>query len=429
MSFPFPFFGAGDAAYFEWAEVHVLFGRTPSDKERAAIEARVPPPLDCSWEGPELMVSSDQFVHLAIAEHYPADAKDEDEGMEWDRWFFAAPSRVRRFNEDIEAWLTYAHDRTPILAAFRREDGEAGGTQLSDWHTWSLDRLPEVFPALEPIIASFVASAEEDDSQVSYLVSGVLQMAVASDRPLPDHLDRWARPGLHEWEALQAGDGAAVQESLRTLLGEQTPGLVAAVLKTLARRISLDRAALLDTLRAAAEPLLAHPGTPGELLQALALAAARAGDTQVLDSLRDRASVTPKELRRLNAAGYQLVQESDFPAALALYDAIVDLPGKDLSLYCNALWIVQHDNTGLPIDPEQCRRFLAVCLPYGPDNPAIFFNAAAVWMELGETDRVLDCLKLARRNGYDRPRVMRDEALFAPLSTNPRFQEIFADLK
>jgi hypothetical protein len=36
----FPFFGAGDAAYFEWAEMHVLFNREPSAAERAAYAIR-----------------------------------------------------------------------------------------------------------------------------------------------------------------------------------------------------------------------------------------------------------------------------------------------------------------------------------------------------------------------------------------------------
>ena len=70
--FPFPFCGAGDATYFEWAEVHVLFQREPTQTERAAIDERVPAPLRDSidWEGRELMVASDQLAHMVIAQTY-----------------------------------------------------------------------------------------------------------------------------------------------------------------------------------------------------------------------------------------------------------------------------------------------------------------------------------------------------------------------
>jgi hypothetical protein len=30
------------------------------------------------------------------------------------------------------------------------------------------------------------------------------------------------------------------------------------------------------------------------------------------------------------------------------------------------------------VQPERARHYLSACLPYGPDNPAIFYNAAGV---------------------------------------------------
>ncbi|XXX77491.1 hypothetical protein WMF30_01780 [Sorangium sp. So ce134] len=43
---------------------------------------------------------------------------------------------------------------------------------------------------------------------------------------------------------------------------------------------------------------------------------------------------------------------------------------------------MQDDNTHLGKDPERARRYLAACVPRGPENPAIFFNAACVAVEL-----------------------------------------------
>ena len=64
--------GAGEAQYFEWAEVHVVFERPPSEDEQAAIAETVPPPLTDSidFDGVYLMVASDQFAHMAMAEAY-----------------------------------------------------------------------------------------------------------------------------------------------------------------------------------------------------------------------------------------------------------------------------------------------------------------------------------------------------------------------
>ncbi|MEL5957553.1 hypothetical protein AADR41_22815 [Streptomyces sp. CLV115] len=194
MSVPysFPFFGVGDAAYFEWAEVQVLFAREPSADERAAIEARVPPPLEPSWKGGRrLQVGSDQFVHIHIAEHYPADQGDDDFD-EGSSWFFAASSRVRRFNEDIDAWLAVAHQHCPVLVAHRAQDAEAGGTQLPAWHTWSVQQLPGLLPALEPVAAA-CADPDGEDFGVAHLLRGVVAAAAGSEVELPAYLHRWAR--------------------------------------------------------------------------------------------------------------------------------------------------------------------------------------------------------------------------------------------
>jgi hypothetical protein len=108
------------------------------------------------------------------------------------RWFFAASSRVRRFNEDIDAWLTAAHRHCPVLAAHRAQDTEAGGTELSDWHAWSVQRLPELLPALEPVAAACAADPDGEDSSVADLLRGVAEAAVASEMELPAYLRRWA---------------------------------------------------------------------------------------------------------------------------------------------------------------------------------------------------------------------------------------------
>ncbi|MFI6507023.1 hypothetical protein ACIBCT_05410 [Streptosporangium sp. NPDC050855] len=166
QDFPFPFFGAGEASYYMWAEVHVRFAREPSASQRAVITDTVPAPLRgaIDWcEGRQLMVSSGLSLHGALVRSYPAADGDSDR-IDDDGWLHAAPSRVAALNADIEDWLLRIDRECPILAAHRAEDPDGGGTRLSDWHAWSLTRLPGLLPELEPLLdrASHATSMARD---------------------------------------------------------------------------------------------------------------------------------------------------------------------------------------------------------------------------------------------------------------------------
>lgn len=92
----------------------------------------------------------------------------------------------------------------------------------------------------------------------------------------------------------------------------------------------------------------------------------------------------------------------------------------DARACANPLYAVQDDNHHLGVMPERARRYLAACLPHGPENPAIFLNAAFVFMELGEPERALEALQQAKAAGV-RVSAHRNERLFAPLRTLPAF--------
>lgn len=192
QTWPFPFFGAGEASYFEWAEVHVLFEREPSKAERRKIKIGLPKALSDSydWQGAALMVASDQFAHVAIAEQFGSDDDDDDDDGDFDEesgWFFASSAAVRRFNAAIEAWLNHAHSICPILLAYRREDCESGGTELSDWHAWSVRQLPQLLECTREIIES-----GRDDHR-RHLLIGAIEMAHEAKVELDDALLDWAR--------------------------------------------------------------------------------------------------------------------------------------------------------------------------------------------------------------------------------------------
>jgi hypothetical protein len=161
---PFPFFGAGDASYFEWADLHIYFARDPKPAEKKALTKTVPPPIgDVEWNGRHLYLSSDQGVGRQIQAAY-SKPKKQPTSLTWaSRFKIPDGPKLSAFNADTERYLLEAHDIVPILAAYRRQDWEAGGTQLSQWHTLSLPSGAAVLKQLKA----------KKDSSLEYMVDGI----------------------------------------------------------------------------------------------------------------------------------------------------------------------------------------------------------------------------------------------------------------
>lgn len=138
----FPFFGAGDAHYFEWFEMYVWFAEPIPKAKRAAIVKLAPAlcQLDAQWPSDELLWAStgDQWIqqHL-VGEYGTAKAKKrmadfqkrvEEDGDPWggdSDEMLAMGDEEQRFNQDIDAWLVKLDAVHPILFVARGEDAEA----------------------------------------------------------------------------------------------------------------------------------------------------------------------------------------------------------------------------------------------------------------------------------------------------------------
>ncbi len=138
-----------------------------------------------------------------------------------------------------------------------------------------------------------------------------------------------------------------------------------------------------------------------------------------------RAATTTEPLWDLAIASHQMIVAKRYADALRVFDVIVDRRTLDLSAYCNALWVVQHDNTGRAVDVERSRRYLRACLIHAPMNPAIHLNAAGVLIELHEYDRAIDQLMQASRRSVALDTTVNDP-LLEPLRAHPRWAELSA---
>jgi len=221
---PFPFFGAGDARYFEFADLAVRFAKVPRGKKRTALLANVPEPFreGVTIKGRHLVACSPDYVHLPIMETYDADPGDEDELG--NRFEFAASSRVRRFNEDIERWLRELHAVVPIVAVVRTEDGEAGGTDLSDWHTESIGRLDTVLADFEEHITK-----KRRSSPATTILAGILTFAEDAGVDLPLRFFGWQHPEALLSRAVETGDVDAAWNILEDLQPEDREQAVRAL--------------------------------------------------------------------------------------------------------------------------------------------------------------------------------------------------------
>src|SRR5262249_25449098 len=154
---------------------------------------------------------------------------------------------------------------------------------------------------------------------------------------------------------------------------------------------------------------------PAELLVALVSGAARALNREhaiaeeqslavrVLEQAQARAA-TDRELGdELANLAYWMAKKGLFPESLDIFERLIQITGLAKTTYCNALWAVMSDNNKLPVQAERARRFIAACLPHGPQNPAIFYNVACIHFELGELDMVFASLAQAIEHNYDKP--------------------------
>jgi len=213
-SMTFPFVGAGIANYFEWAELAVYFARTPTKAEAAAIAKRVPPPLRDSidWYGRLLRVASEQGVGRVIKSAY-AKVPNKPTGLTTQSRFAIAPSSAyARFNADIDAWLIEANSKVPIVVAYRRQDFEAGGTELSDWHHESLPKLKRILEELvddtTSEVADFgvrlVAEAREAKLKIDDKLAKRFEKAaeIAEEREAEERANEWEAQKRAAKEAL-----------------------------------------------------------------------------------------------------------------------------------------------------------------------------------------------------------------------------------
>lgn len=144
-------------------------------------------------------------------------------------------------------------------------------------------------------------------------------------------------------------------------------------------------------------------------------------DDEVEDKLKKVASDSVR--RKLSHEVHRLITEGEYERALQMCDALMPYVRNDLQVLCNALWVVQSDNTSLPFDEEQARRFLRATVFRAKLNPPMHVNAAAVYAHFDDAEPVLRHLLLAKQHEQDLAPFL-DDPLFDRFRTHARWNEL-----
>lgn len=439
QTFPFPFIGAGYGNYYEWAEVNVRFVTRPNNDQMEKIIKLAPSPIKPEaddFRGRMLLAGSPQNVHMYIQEAYDdptaiGKAAEEFESEELDDYdedlplFIASKKALDAFEADIESWLLKIHAFCPIEFVCRMEDTEAGGTELSDWHRGSLESIPGLIQQWEQAPDTYQQS-EEERALFGHSVKAIFQYGNVDLETPAETLAEYLFPELLLEKLFDKPDVSKALAFYRKHSENKyiirTAGKLVRNLchkNEYAKVVRLTEEAL-DAITQDYSFMLVH-------MDKIAFAAVMENNQALIDRLVQRLSnqqsgsasssgdcASCDYANNIGLYAFKLHTKDTYIQSRRMYEIALDIQPPQpctqrLEVFCNALWILQHDNTGLPVDKALNEKFLAKCLPYAPGNPAIFFNAVCVYVEMKEFDKALECYNQAIDFKYSGIQMMKDQ--------------------
>jgi hypothetical protein len=403
----FPFIGAGHAQYFEWCTVYVKFCSVPTLTQKRKIQQVQPKPIDISADDFHhniLVASTGQYVNREIEKYYGIKGKKKVRYSKYE----CSEEAGLAFEEALVTWLREVNGIASIQFVFRPEDGEAGGTALSEWHHNSLKAVPRLAAEWisEPLI-DFSAS-----ELFEFMVSGVLRYA-------PEHvsaeLEKHCMPKLWLTRMLTKGDINLLIAGVVTMKDRFDPVtfLIPILTNYLQSNTRDDK-----VIEAVMSEMIAHPNFVTSLFKQntlfnfyILLALIREHKGELLARINEEVSkidaqaipgiVHPIYIETMRS----LLPSSGWVEALSIFDFLFDLLIKtstehyDLSFYANAMWLLQEKNTQIPMQAETAKKFVSASENAGKKNPAVFYNAACLFVDMDDSSGALVYLEKAMNAG------------------------------
>lgn len=453
----FPFYGAGHAQYYEWAEVTIRFIKNPSTTDIENIIKLAPSLIkleEDDFSGRILLARSSESINEDIEKAYNKNQL---------RKAFSADGRsvkpsvdtLRQFNEDIEKWLLEIHTLCPIQFAYRTEDEEVVGTQFSDWHTESLKYTRDLLEKISKDNYTFKQNEDEKES-FRFAISGIIDYAEIDEEEVSQELINYIFPAYRVEYLFEKGKIKDIIDIIREI-NTYEDSIFAEEVTDCILNLEIDnkktRALFLELGKEILKSKDIFLREYGDVIARIAKEAIIQDDQKLIRLLKKQLSYNDLSCLYITSIAYEAYGDNesglttivekgknDVNLSIQLFDLALSIEIEDinsdldLDIYYNALWILDSDNNKcLPINKKLNYKFLEKCMPFGPKNPAIYFNALCLYVEMNDLDQAFTCLKFVKKyefefineGEYDMLiKQLKTEKLFIKLRHDVRYKEI-----
>lgn len=398
IKYNFPYYNSGKATYYQWFSLIVVFQEEPSDKEKEKIKNNAPLPFGEIYFEEEYMTAlNDGNIHVEISKAYKTeDGKYmENEFEEWVE-FVAADSQVEAFNLDIERWLNEAHQISPIYFVFKNDD-ELHGTKIteySSWHQWSLQQYKTILPYFETEINN--GYDYYDFSEKANVIQKILTKVEDISNLEEKHIN-FLYPGKLEFKAFEKDNIKPLQSITNNNYAEK-------VIKLFNKKLKKRHSAYINKYAGVflSFETLVNKGT-FETLNVILFKYFDDIDSTIFKKIA--ANLTSTNIANSFAEkGFKLVYEEKYKKAVKLFTKLLMAsaePSVESGFYTNVLWVLQNDNTGIPVNKGLNQLALQKCLPKGKEYPAIYFNACCLYVEMEDHEKAYKMIEIALANYFD----------------------------
>lgn len=422
-NYSFPFLGAGNAVYYEWCEIYIKFINEPTPKQKKTIIDIAPSPIKPKlgdFDKMLMVTCSKQFVNMYIEEAYGMEAKQkslsqikelEEEQFDDNLYFFVSDEAAAAFEKDIETWLNEIHEICQIELAYRLEDEETEGTELSQWHEES---CREVGKILEQWLSREKVFLENlDYNFVEFLLNAILVYGrdYISDDIKNEAIQRFL-PRTYAEQLLSTN-----QLDLLMVLLENSKknfrqinfvceGIYLFYEKNKLTTVEEKNLAIhLFEVIIASDLYSEHMKWGVKMVSNILSYMLEYKKNNIVKALKQRVQKLRYYYQVLNMINYEtyqhcIIEEKKWNLALNRYQFVLDIMDAnsiskvvDYSIYCNILYILQNDVTGFPVDYQKNEKYIKICAMHAEKNPPIYFNIAILYIEMNEYDLALAYMK------------------------------------
>ncbi len=403
----FPFFGAGNATYFESICLTIYFDSTPSENQKKKILKLLPS---------ELNTTLDDFegAFLTIYMEYGYDAMETIFENNFDK-----------LNTRIEKALLTIHKLQPIIFVYRAEDTEASGTNFSKWHTQSGDMLKST---IEKIEAKLTYLDYDEIINIKGELKEIFNLYGLKGKDKNRFRRKiWnpQRPVINTEELLiklkneNKVNAKRIEDVLYKIYNDDVY-----------EEDTFYRLFLANNAKDYREKFLQI-----WYISEIIFYAKKVKDTETISFFKQKIII-----ENFNKFNYYTFPSKDRYIKFATAYLPL-LPDKSTlvenTIINNVLYnFISVNELNIPVDFERNSMLLKKALHYAPDNPSIYYNASIMYSEMNEIAKAYDCInksfdyKLNKKSSYsllDELKAGNDE--LKNLSKDKNFQTFIAEFQ